>query len=400
MKQISMPVKADSKVNIKTSEDLSLEGGEQSIMTAVVRHSDSLKFSESGDRVEIKATSDLRMQLPALQSVTVEKVGADAHIAGLSQRLIIGKVGGDLALNDLTGASVEMVGGDISLQRTGGAVEIARVGGDLIGNVVESVFSRAVGGDIFLQGVSGSLNLVAGGDVDVELVTSDLSEITITTGGDVRIRVTAACNAQLELQSRGSSIQLDACGQQGEWDQEQISIPLGEGGNKVRVTAGGDIFISDHNVIVGDFKSRFDRAFENWEDFGLDLEKQIRDSVEAATSGIQWATLGAVSASDKARLKVEKAMRKLDEKGIRIDTDGIHVENSGKGGKRVNVTGTGIHVGEKGKVVGFTYPGEPSAGTKTGNRATDEERIMVLKMLQDKKITLEEAEKLLSALEK
>jgi predicted methyltransferase len=79
MKQISMPVKTDSKINIKASGDLSIEGNDQNIMTAVVRHSDTLKISESGDKLELKATSDLRLQLPALQAVTVEKVGGDAR---------------------------------------------------------------------------------------------------------------------------------------------------------------------------------------------------------------------------------------------------------------------------------------------------------------------------------
>ncbi len=400
MKQISMPVKAGSKVNIKTSDDLSISGENQSIMTALVRHSDALKFSESEGKVDIRATSDLHMRLPALQPVTVEKVGGDAHISRLSQRMIIGKVGGDLALTDMAGASVETVGGDISLQRTAGAVEVARVGGDLIGNEVESVFSRAVGGDIFLQGVSGSLNLVAGGDVVIQLTSSTPAAVTVTTGGDVRILVTTECNAQLELHAEGSSIRLDACGQRGEWDEEQVSIPLGEGGNVVRVKAGGDIIINDHDDIDGDFQTRFDDAFENWEDFGLDLEKQIRESVAAATEGIQWANLGAAGASEKARLKIEKAMRKLDEKGVRLSEHGIHVERPEKNGKSISIDSKGIHLGEKGKVVGFTYPGESVSTPKTGSKATDEERVIVLKMLQEKKITLEEAEKLLSALEK
>ncbi len=397
MKQISMPVKTDSKINIKASGDLSIEGNDQNIMTAVVRHSDTLKISESGGRLELKATSDLRLQLPALQAVTVEKVGGDAKVAGLTDRVIIGKVGGDLELMNLTGASVEMVGGDMSMQHATGAVEIARVGGDLIGNEVESVFSHAVGGDIFLQGVKGSLNLVAGGDVDVELAVPDIQNVSITTGADLRLRVSPQANAQLELHSAGRTIHVGACGQQGDWEQEDLTIVLGEGGNLVKVAAGGDISIIDHDGIGDEFERKFESSFEDWKDFGLNLEKQIQDSVAAATENIQWATMGAVGASEKARMKVEKAMRKLDEKGIR---HGLNLELTTNGGTKVSVNNKGIHVGDTGKVVGFTYPGEVKKDEKTGSSASDEERILVLKMLQDKKITVEEAEKLLSALEK
>lgn len=396
MKQISMPVKSDSKINIKASGDLSIEGCDQNIMTAAVRHSDTLKISESGGLVELKATSDLRLRLPASQAVTVEKVGGDVQVAGLSDRVIIGKVAGDLVLLNLAGASVEMIGGDMSMQNTSGAVEVARVGGDLIGSDVETVFSRAVGGDIFLQGVKGSLNLVAGGDVEVELVTPDTQQVTITTGADVQLKVPVDFHAQLALNSGGRSIHIDACGQHGDWDQEEIAIPFGDGGNPVSVSAGGDISVSDHEEDSDEFSRRFKSSFDNWSSFGLDLEKQIQDSVAAATENIKWVSMGALGASEKARMKVEKAMRKLDDKGIRIDHKGIHVDQPGKSGRSVNVDAKGIHVGENGKVVGFTYPGE----AKSGGTATDEERMIVLKMLQDKKITVEEAEKLLSALEK
>jgi len=397
MKQISMPVKTDSKINIKASGDLSIEGSDQNIMTAVVRHSDTLKISESGGRVELKATSDLRLQLPALQAVTVEKVGGDAKVAGLIERVIIGKVSGDLELNNLAGASVETIGGDMSIRDTTGAVEVARVGGDLIGNGVESVFSHAVGGDIYLQGVTGALNLVAGGDVEVQLTTPEIPNVTISTGADVRLRVPSQANAQLELHSGGRTIHVDACGQQGEWEQEDLTIMLGEGGNLVKVTAGGDISIIDHDGIGNEFERKFESSFDDWKDFGLNLEKQIQDSMAAATENIQWATMGAVGASEKARMKVEKAMRKLDEKGIR---HGLNLELSTNGGTKVSVNNKGIHVGDTGKVVGFTYPGEVNKGEKPGSTASDEERILVLKMLQEKKITMEEAEKLLSALEK
>lgn len=400
MKQVSMPIKTDSQVNIIVSDDLSLSGKNQLLMTALVKESDSLKFSEDQGKVEIRATSDLSLQLPALQPVTVEKAGGDAHVSGLIQRVIIGKVGGDLALVDLAGASVEMVGGDISLQRTTGAVEIARVGGDLVGSAVESVLSSAVGGDIYLRDVKGSLNLVAGGDVVLQLASANPAMVTITAGGDVKIRVHAACNAQLELYTEGGSIRLNACGQQGEWDQEQVVIPFGEGGNVVSIKAEGDILIIDHDDLDGVFQSRWDEMFENWEGFGSDLEKRVRESVAATSERIKWATLGTAAAGEKVRLKLEQAMRKLDERGKRLRERGITIDLPEKPGVCGDINATGFRRGENDKVVGFTFPGENASTPTPTSKATDEERVMVLKMLQEKKITLEEAEKILSALEK
>ena len=110
MKQVSIPLKLDNKLNIKASEDLFVEGTESSILISVVRQSDSFRYTEAAGKSEIKATSDCHLQIPSIMAVTVEKVGGDASMSGLQGRLIVGKVGGDLMLQNLGGASVDLVG--------------------------------------------------------------------------------------------------------------------------------------------------------------------------------------------------------------------------------------------------------------------------------------------------
>jgi hypothetical protein len=48
--------------------------------------------------------------------------------------------------------------------------------------------------------------------------------------------------------------------------------------------------------------------------------------------------------------------------------------------------------------VGFSFGGQPFAAPAT-SAASEEERLLILKMLEEKKITVEEAEMLLNALE-
>jgi len=158
--------------------------------------------------------------------------------------------------------------------------------------------------------------------------------------------------------------------------------------------------IIDHDDLDGVFQSRWDEMFENWEGFGSDLEKRVRESVAATSERIKWATLGTAAAGEKVRLKLEQAMRKLDERGKRLSERGITIDLPEKPGVCGDINATGFRRGENDKVVGFTFPGENASTPTPTSKATDEERVMVLKMLQEKKITLEEAEKILSALEK
>ena len=57
MKQVSMPIKTDSQVNIIVSDDLSLSGKNQLLMTALVKESDSVIYHtfDTGEGVLIPA---------------------------------------------------------------------------------------------------------------------------------------------------------------------------------------------------------------------------------------------------------------------------------------------------------------------------------------------------------
>ncbi len=381
MKQVTIPVKAENKLNIRASDDLSVEGLEGSVMIAVVRQSDSFKYSESAGKSEVKATSDCRLQVPSSVPVTVEKVGGDATLMNLTARVIVGKIGGDLVVRGLPGASIDSVGGDLHINLVDGGLEVVRVGGDLYGSEVQTLSARAIGGDVFLRGVTGDINLTAGGDIQLEVSAVDLPTMNITAGGDIQLIVKPEANGQLSMTAKGNTINVHVGEQVGDWEVDQLDLPLGEGKNLVRLSAGGNIMVSDQEAVEHDFDATFESSANEWRSFGADLEKQIRESIGSAMENIHWATQSAATAGEKARVKMEKAMRKLDAKGVVIDHTGVNVERDGK------------HVG-----ITFGTPVAKSEKRSTG--PSDEERLLVLKMLQDKKITAEEAEKLLSALDK
>lgn len=381
MKQVSIPLKLENKLNIKASEDLFIEGTESSIMISVVRESDSFRYTEAAGKSEIKATSDCHLQIPGEMMVTIEKVGGDASLKGLKSRLIVGKVGGDLILQDLGGASIESVGGDLHINNPGEGMEVSRVGGDLYGRQIKTLSTRSVGGDARLLQVTGAVSLSAGGDVELEFSDPQLPATVVTAGGDIRVVVPKDAQGQLELHSRGLSIQVNAAGQQGEWETEDFALPLGDGGSVLKISAGGDIVVTDQEKLDMDFDEVFENTLNDWKSFGADLGKQIRESVESSMRNMKWATRSANLSAEKARVKMEKAMSKLESNGVVIDHTGVNVERGGK------------HVG-----ISFGTPVEKQPKKPRG--VTDEERMLVLKMLQEKKITAEEADQLLAALDK
>ncbi len=371
---MTIPVKENAKIEIKASADLSIQGVQVGYLSAVVQSGDCLKISEEHDRMIIRATDDCRLLIPETSQVMVEKVGGDLLISGICTRMIIGKVAGDLALEQTDSASIEMVGGDFAFKDISGTLEIARVGGDLEGEKVAGLTSRAVGGDANLVNCDGVLDLIAGGDVALSSLKEDMPQMNIRAGGDIKLVVSPAAKAQLEIRSGGEEIRVHACGQEGEWEEEELTLPLGDGGSVIKLEAGDEVDVSDHDDVSRDFEDVFDKTREEWENFAVDLKKVIQEGLDSASDSIEEAVKQAGKAGEKAAEKARYAVNRKMDKWINKD--------------------------RRTKVVGFSYDEPKTEKSQAKVGVSDEERMIVLRMLQEKKISVEEAEKLLNALDR
>ncbi len=373
MKQTTIPIRMDARVIIKCSADLSVEGHEDPTLMVVVDQSDCLRMKEENGLFRIVADADCRVLLPGSVTVTIEKVGGDCNIENLHGRVVVGKVGGDLNLKKVDGASIESVGGDCRIMEAAGAIELARVGDSLTAENLHSILAGSVGGDVRLSNIQGKTEVVAGDEIELHYLLPNLPEVRAKAGSDIKLFVSKEACGQLELSSGGEEISIHAGGQDVEVDQRAFTLPLGEGGSRVELIAGDSILVSDVEKPDWDDNAG-DWGAEHWKNFGFDIANKVKESMRSASESMNQAWREAERASREAGKQVEHALRDLDERGFGFDRSG--------------------------KVVGFSMGGEKPSSSSTKAGPSDEERMLVLKMLQDKKISVEEAEKLLNALDR
>lgn len=372
MKQTIIPIKADARIMVKCSADLSVEGTEESTLVVIVDQGDSLRMREEGGVYRIQSDTDCRIILPETAMVTVEKTGEDCQLRNIKSRLVIGKVGGDLNLNSISGASVESIGGDCHISAVGGAVELVRIGGSLIADGGESILASSVGGDARLYNFSGKVEVSAGDEVSLQISQTNIPEIRIKAGSDIDLFLPENANCQLDLKSGGENIKIHASGQEVELEGREFSVPLGNGGALVSLTAGDCVQVTDREKAANrEHDSVWDE--EHWQNFGFDIGRKVREGLKIAGDSVDMAIKEAEKATKMAGREVERVFRDLD-------------ENRYRPGSHVNV-------------VGFSMGKDQSASAVPKAGPSDEERMLVLKMLQEKKITVEEAEKLLNALD-
>jgi hypothetical protein len=206
--------------------------------------------------------------------------------------------------------------------------------------------------------------------------------VSLRAGGNVEMYLPSNTNGTFNLNSSGESIDLKLTRQPVQIDQEiearHYEFTLGDDGANIEVQTGGDIRISDDPVEPESLAGELERREEAW--------KEARDRRGGAswTGGYgfdrtsAWAEMvsrRAQEASRRAEQRAQQAMRRTEDQ-IRLAAER-----------------------EVRRSMGFGPGVPPTPAPPRRDPVTEQERLMVLQMLQEKKITIEQAEKLLAALE-
>jgi hypothetical protein len=258
--------------------------------------------------------------------------------------------------------SIEKVGGNVLLQRVSGAAEFGKIGGDVRAEGITELSVAKAGGNIQaeVQSIAGPIQ--AGGDIQMKVTGIGSSGADLKAGGDITLLVDPGISVNLAVDSGADEISIRVGNQLVNLEEGSFQGVLGAGGPLLRLDAGGTVQVSD--AVEGDVDLEHD--------FGVDFTslQQNMDRLSEHAARI----------SDAASRKVDEAVR--------------HAE------KRMQHAMRTMERKMPGMVGNIPAPDRPaSPGQASASAISNEERMAVLKMLQEKKISLEQAEKLLSVLE-
>jgi DUF4097 and DUF4098 domain-containing protein YvlB len=402
---------AEVLIEVDSEEALTVEEREGAV--ALVANRDcSLTVPAGASLVVIQAQGNLSVQ-GARGTVEVATLQGDAQFQDGTASASLSTVQGDLTVERWTAAvSAGAVQGDARVRQVDGPVEFGTVGGDLLVEEINGPLSvRSVAGDAYLRQLNGMLYLsdvgadMAGGawtaGADVAQVGGDVSLKTIFAGpftydiqarGNLVVKALPGSDATFTLQTPKG--QIKAKGVTGEMTEEgQWQAVIGDGEAQVTLTsAHGNVLLKA--VSEGDEDQERDAFVSLAADLGrigaeagvaaqelawriqqrvadklskIDFEAIARREAERARRHAERETARAQRMAEKARRKAERAQQKAQKKVM------WHMEWDTGRGRR------------------------PTA--KQRQAASEEERLAVLRMLAEGKISTQEAETLLQALE-
>jgi hypothetical protein len=396
--------KKDPVIHLKAYSGLKIIGVDQVEVQCEIESYDLATLVEENGHVYLTANAACSVSVPKESKIDIEKGMGSISITDINNEIKIEKAFGNLVLLNVADAKVEKVGGNFSVKNASGTVSVEKVGGNLVGEAIGTFSCEKVGGNCVLKEVQSDLKIAkvggsfkgqglhgktsvyrVGGSFQAgELLLSEdikaggkiyLTDFDVTggldlrAGGEVKLVIGESFSgAHLDIRSGAEQIQIRSNGDQIDVSEKEYEYQLGEARRELMIVAGGGVKIqkADENEVefVGDISPNF-----TYEESAF--SELIQERVESATR--------------RAEAKVRAAE-------VRLEKIQEQVEQNRGFNLKINV---------EDDTVPPPSPPMPSATRQAGRKgASDEERLMILKMLQDKQISVEEAETLFKALEK
>jgi len=415
MSQQTYPTSLAPEIIIeKVAGNLQIKGWERSEVLVRANPSD-LRVEEQDDQMRLSCEGDLELRLPGGATLQVETAYGEARIRLLEDQLHIQTVHGSLFMRSVNDSVIERVQGELIARQIAGSLQVERVDGSATVRAVQGACTlEQVMGNLDLRDVEGDVRASVDGNVRLRLSNLGGNQYEVRCEGNLHCRLPESASLQLDLTSGGETISLALPGGSQVIRQETYQTALGGGGARMILSAGGSIYLSARDT--GDGDEEQGEAYSRLpDDFGEQIARQVEAQVEAQLEMMNRqlnAQMAAMNASFKSsgltpeeterimrrtRESSERASARAEEK-MRRAQEKIERKMEEARRKAEAAEQRGYRHGRKGWT--FEFPKAPAPPTSPPKEpVSDEERLLILRMLEQKKISLDEAEQLLTALE-
>ena len=374
--------------------DLAITGWERPELMARGPKASDINFlpdAEGGAGVvELLSQRQCSIQTPLQSILRIDgSVEGNAAINLLLGSVTMQSVDGHLQVNSCGPLSIQNVDGNLSVRAVAGSCHVHSVDGNArVAQVAGDLLLESVDGNLSIGEVVGNVEARTDGNADLSLALAQGQRVTVAADGNIMCRIQPDAGVTVRLLYEPRRTQ-DDC----------LEFQLGDGGALLDLRAEGDILLAGSDQ----------RGFGAGDEFGADageemgrraaeLGQQIAQQVEAQVAVLtremeeKLARMGDNDEmANKLHERIAGTMRRAEEKFAEAMRK-IEVRS----GER------GPEVDRRRKGYGWQTPPvppiPPTPPTRS-NPVADEERMMILRMVEQGKISVEQAEKLLAALQ-
>jgi hypothetical protein len=314
--------------------------------------------------IVLAAEGDLRIRAPFNAKIEVVLARADLVVRDIKTAVVIRECGGDLILRHCESADLGTVRGDLRVRDVGGDLKAQIVSGDAKLRQVLGAVELEAGGDVRIEQPVSQARIRAGGDASVALLPKPGTESRIYAKGDLRCYLPAGVSVVVDGKAGGDTfLRYPSSEKESQAPSKNYDFPvtLGKGEARLFLESDGDLWLGGWMDVD---------TWGEWRELGRDMGQLGMEFGMLAGEFGRWVERNMHEKFDE----YDKRMRrKMEDSRFARD-------------RRYSV---------------WEAPTPPRpASPPSAPAAGESERLSILDMLQKGKISVDEAERLLSALEK
>lgn len=344
-------------------------GGRQ--ITLLVRDGDeAVDLEQQAGGVTFSTAADTTLICPPGTALTVERVVGNLRVDGVQGPIDAGVVHGNATLRSVGPVSLGEVLGNLSAYEVSGNLKAGEVKGNArVRGVKERLTLSEVGGNLTVVEVAGGLDAgMVRGNAQLDPPFSAETHYHLNGNGNLTVRVPADASLRLAVRA-GGTVHSGVPGFDIERQDGEIKGDLGGGSATLEADVRGNLSLRPAGA---------DESFEadtGLQDLGAQIEWQVNEALARMATRLE-ANLGRLDAEAVTR-RVERAGEEARRKAERAAEQArLRAERAERRWQRAS-----------------------GRGPRSQQVVTDEERLRVLRMVEDGKLTPEQASELLAALE-
>ncbi|MBC8505414.1 MAG: hypothetical protein ISR58_08940 [Anaerolineales bacterium] len=395
--------------------DLHVKGWKRTEALIKTTCDDLVTFEQGEEITKIDCPEDCIVYVPFDATLQVKQVDGSARFRALGGMLEIGQIAGPLTLREVGSVEAGSVGGPLSARSVRGDLKIKTVAGSARVRDIDGQFhADSIGGNLRLGDVSGGISAVVVGNAKLSIAPVPWQAYSVSSSGNLSCQIPDDINADVTLESGAHSIRIKLPNSIEKIQQASYSLELGDGGTFIKLTASGKIdliAIDAESESQEDFDLDFNFDFELGEDFSKmakDMARQATEQVETHLKSLETQLSGLSKTLEDAGLseerskeihqRVEDARARASQRAQEAAQRAQHkIERKLASAQRK--VAREARRSARTKSMHIDIDALRSAKQSSSDPISDEERMMILQMLQEGKVSVEQAEDLLAALE-
>jgi DUF4097 and DUF4098 domain-containing protein YvlB len=404
----------------QVSGNLQIKGWERPELLAKAEQN-NLTLEEKDDVVKLSCKSNCTIYLPHAASIQIDSIGGNADFKLLEDQLSIQKAHGSIVLRNVASTQIGSVSGDFSAKSIAGDLQVKKIRGNASVKYVQGKCTlEHVDGNLSLRNTEGDIFAYTGGNTRIRLNVLLADNYQFQADGNIHCRIPEDADVKLDLSSKAEVIKVRFPGISETYRQASSELILGTGDAQMGISAGGTLYLVGQAT---SWEETEDQRFDFSEGAGMlpdDFSQQISQQVEAqieaqmeamtlqlnehmaqlsqqiSQSGmspeqVEQILQQARETSERETARAQENLRRSQEKvGRKLEAAQRRHTLKAKAAERRART-------HSRKSWGTDWSSMPSP--QSAEPVTEEERSTILRMLEQKKISIDEAEQLLSALE-